>query len=371
MKKLVALLLLIGCILALVGCKEIYEPQESTEEEARVVMTLKHGNNTYSVKYELYRAFFLTYKSTVDGGDDGVWTGDSKDEYIEKIDGIIIDKILDIYSTFALAQSLGIDPYSTEVGKLINDYINISVDGGVIGGVTYLGYPGYTEYLESLWKKNLNYSVQTLLFRYAIVTDMIDEYFIGNLTEDDIDAGVLSLGALKYTEDDVRDFYFGDGCVRVLRTYISEEMDTDPEARAERAREAILDAAERGESAVRDEMINQGSTTTVPELENGFVIGKHNLSSFYYSDLTDAAMSLDVGEVSEVVSIHDGELLKYYIVYRAEKSEEHLEDNYAQIAYIYVRNTIGSRYNEVKEAMKGGVQYTDYLKSLDRSGISM
>ena len=61
MKKLIALLLILAAILTLSSCKKnFYEPVESTELEATTVMTLKYGGRTYEVKYELYRAFFLT-----------------------------------------------------------------------------------------------------------------------------------------------------------------------------------------------------------------------------------------------------------------------------------------------------------------------
>ena len=370
MKKIIATLLALIVLFSITSCSRFYEPVESTEEEARTVMTLKFGNKTYEVRYELYRAFFLTYKSEVDGGDESVWVGDNKDEYVKKIDAMILDGILEIYSTLALAESLGIDPYSTEVGKKVNDYVNMSVEGGDIDGVSYPGYKSYEDYLASLKELNLNYSVQTLLFRYAIVADMIDEYYIGKLTEEDIDAGI-SLGQLKYTEEDVHAFYGSEDCVRLLRTFVSEEMSYDHKARAERVRDAIASVANEGEDSVRKKMIAEGSTTTVPELENGYTLGRHTLLEAYYGKMVDAAFSLDTGEVSEVVTIHDGTQIIHYILYRAEKSEEHYEQNYSAIAYVYLRHKIGCFYNDTETDMRESVVYTDFLKNLDRSGVSM
>lgn len=374
MKKLVALLLLLATCFTLAGCKkDFYKPVESTAEEAKTVMTLKFGNKTYDVRYELYRALFLTYRSMIDGGDASVWSGENKDKYIKEIQALIVERAVDIYSTFAIAESLGINPYSTEVGKKVNDYINLSVDGGDIDGVTYPGYKDYDDYLAALREMYLNYSVQELLFRYAIVSSMVDEYYMGTLSEDQIASGVSGTpdGKLDYTREDVLAFYESDACVRVLRTFVSDDMDSEPLARAERVRAAIAEKAARGEDAVRNEMIAQGSTTAVPELEGGYVIGEYNLSKSYYAEMTSAAFALDIGEVSELVSVHDGNRQYYYILYRAEKSDAHFEENYASIAYIYLRNEIGKTYAECAAEMIESVSYSSFLSTLDHSTISM
>ena len=175
MKKILAILLMISTILMLPSCKKgEYEPQESTEEESRVVMTLSIDGNDYEVKYELYRALFLNYKSEVDGGDSGVWSGEKKEEYVAKIDSIILDRITEIYAAFAICKRINFDVYSKDVEKKIQENIRISVEGGTYGSATIQGYDSYEDYLAALKKANLNYSVQVLLFRYAIAVDAID-----------------------------------------------------------------------------------------------------------------------------------------------------------------------------------------------------
>ena len=372
MKKLIAVMLLLAACFAFSGCKKdgkkYYEPVKSTKEEATTVMTLKCGDETYEVRYELYRALFLTHRSEVDGGDPTVWSGPDKATYIERIQEIILDNVVDIYSSIALAEDLGLEPYSKSVDTEIKEYVLVSVDGGTMDGVTYLGYDSYDDYLDSLRDMYLNYSVQELIFRSTIASGMIDDYYMGVLTEEQIEAGVVGnpAGKLKYTEQDVLAFYESDDCIRVLRTFVSEDMDTDPEARAQRVR-----AAENGEESVRWEMIAQGSTTSVPELEAGYVMGRYNLSGTYYEKMTDVAFDLEVGEVGEVIRIHDGERMSYYIIYRAEKSGEHYDENYASIAYIYLRDRIGRIYESYADELRDSVSYTDYLKGLDHSTISM
>ena len=122
MKKILALFLLISTLFTMISCsKGKYEPVESTEEEKRTVMTMQIDGDEYEVKYELYRALFLNYKSSVDGGDSSVWSGDNKAQYVEKIDAMILDRITEIYSAFAICKRIGFDVYSKDVEKKINE----------------------------------------------------------------------------------------------------------------------------------------------------------------------------------------------------------------------------------------------------------
>ena len=94
MKKIIAFILLAASLFTLASCgDEDYPPVESSAVEAQVVMTIEFEEKKYDVKYELYRALFLSLRKSVDGGDASVWTGDNKSEYIGKIDAIIKKRI--------------------------------------------------------------------------------------------------------------------------------------------------------------------------------------------------------------------------------------------------------------------------------------
>lgn len=370
MKKIIALFLVLASLFLLVGCGDsFYEPVESTELENTTVMTIKLDGRTYEVKYELYRALYLTHKSTVDGGDESVWSGDEKDKYIEKINAIIEERIADIYGAFAACYRADLDPYSTAVGKKINEYIKISVEGGTLGGVKYEGYGSYEKYLEKLAELNLNYSVQTLLFRYSIALDMLEEHYIGTISVDDIKNGVISDGDIEYSESVVRAFYNSGECIRILRTYVSEYQSTELEDVANRVRSAIAEAAPRGEEAVLDAMIANLSPIAQAELEQGYLMAEHNLARGYYQAMVDAAFALDVGEVTEPIRIHDGNELRYYIIYKCNKTEDYYTNNYAEIAYIYLKNELGKKLNDTYSGILDNISYTDFLKDLDYSGI--
>lgn len=376
MKKIIAIILMLAAVLSVTACAKKYPAVESTDEEARVVMTMSVNGKSYDVKYELYRAFFLTYKDQVDGGDSSVWSGESKDEYIAEIDAIIIDRIAEIYSAFALCEKIGFNLYSSDVEKKIRENIKISVEGGSYGSSTLEGYESYDDYLAALKSMNLNYSVQTLLIRYAIAVDAIDTYYIGTASSDDVDASI-TLGALEYTEDDVRDFYFSDDCVRVLRASFRKEISYTPLERAEKLRDSLLAAAESKDSFEEKEaevftaIVRSGLYANTAEIKNGYVIGRYNLERSYYGAMTDAAFKLEEGEVSDPIEVVSDVENSYYVIYRTYKSEEHFEDNYESIKYIYLMNYVGEISHGVALELKSTVIYTDVLKSIDHSTIGM
>ena len=379
MKKIITILLIFATVLTFAACKKgnkNYPPVESTKEEARTVMTLSIDGKTYDVRYELYRAFFLTYKSQVDGGNPDVWTGSEKDVYIEKINNIILDRITEIYSAFAICERIDFDIYSSDVEKKIKENIRISVEGGTYGSTAVQGFDSYDDYLASLKAMNLNYSVQTLLFRYAIAVDAIDTYYIGTATSDDVNYDI-TMGALKYSKDDVEEFYFSDECVRVLRASFPKGISYTPLERAEKLKTTLENAAAQcdtlgdKEDKVRNAIIGSNLYLNDAELQSGYIIGRHNLDRGYYKDMTDAAFSISEGEVSDPISIVTDVENSYYILYRSYKTQSHFEENYESIKYVYLMNCVGEITHGVADDLKQSASFSDYLKTIDHSKIGM
>ena len=380
MKKIIAILLVFATIFALASCKKnknkTYPAVESTEEEARTVMTLSIDGKNYDVKYELYRAFFLTYKSEVDGGDETVWTGDDKAAYIDRINDKILDRVTEIYAAFAICERIGFDVYSKEVESKIQENVRISVEGGSYGSATIEGFDNYDDYLAALKTMNLNYSVQTLLFRYAIAVDAIDTYYIGTSSSDEVNYDI-SIGQLKYTEEDVRDFYFSDECVRVLRTSFQKGISYTPLEKAENLKNKLVNAAteydtlEKKEEAVFKAIMSSELYANAAEIKSGYVIGRHNLERGYFKDMTDAAFSISEGEVSDPISIVTDTENSYYILYKTYKSDEHFEENYEDIKYVYLMNFVGKISHGVADELKSSANFTEYLNNIDHSKIGM
>lgn len=374
MKKIIALLLVLATLFSFSACKKKYYAVESTEEEAKTVMTMSVDGKTYEVKYELYRAFFLTYKSTVDGGNADVWVGESKDEYVNRINGMIIERISEIYATFAICERIGFDLYSKDVEKQITEEIKAIVEEKTAeaereGNEDY----EYEDYLAELKANYLNYSVQTLMIRYSIAISAINDYYIGTASVDDVNYG-MTLGALEFTKDDVRAFYFGDDCTRVLISSFQKIITDTPEEKAESIKSALANAAateyspEEKEAAVFNAIIKSGYFSNGAEVENGYVLGKYNLDRRYYQEMTDAVFGIDDGEVTDPISIVTAEENSYYVIYRSYKSEEHFDANYNEVLYVYLTNRVGEITYTVAEELMSSVNFTE---ALDYSKIGM
>lgn len=363
MKKIIPFIIVLSLCLSLFSCAGDYKPVKSTAEEQEVMYTLAIDGEKYEVAYELYRALFLQYKSKVDGGNADVWSGEQKDEYISRIDEIILGRVADIYAVFHLCDKVGIDVYSDVVEETIEDYIKVSVEGGSIDGMAIAGFDGdYDAYLAHLKASYMNYSVQTLLYRYSIAYLMLEEYYADKVSGED---------SVSYTREDVRNYYDSDECVRVLEAFLSTTTETDklintPE-RARRLRDGV--AQQSDEYDVGTYMIS--NTLSGEGLRDGMMIGKYSLDPAYYADLTAAAFALAIGETSEVVEVITGKSNGYYVLYRAEKSGEHFEKCYEEIEASYILNLIGSDVAHTSETLIASISKTDAFASLDRAAISM
>ncbi len=363
MKKIIAVLLLALTLIFTVSCSEKYEPVESTKEEARVVMTVRAGDEEYEIKYELYRAFFLTYKEEVGGSDAEVWSGEDRAEYIEKINKMIADRALEIYSTLHFAETLGIDPYSNEFEDEISEQIRI----GVEGGEGHKGHNGdYGAYLDSLKENNLNYSVSVLLLRYQLTLEAINDYYreITDLMFDE------SEDEHEASKELLTEYYYSDECVRVLHIFYGDGVKTKSEL--EKVRDDMI--AQPSDMDVALYIINHSlgleSELIKDKQVSGSIIGKYALNNLYYSEYSEAAFTLERGEVSEVIHVK-GENPGYYIIYMLGKNEDHFKSEYKSIASSYVDNLVGKKLDAICAEMNSSLNYTEEYAEIVHSEISM
>jgi hypothetical protein len=106
----------------------------------------------------------------------------------------------------------------------------------------------------------------------------------------------------------------------------------------------------------------------------GNLIGRYSLDRAYYSEYTREAFETPVGSVSGVIlvdGIEDGYSDGYYLVYKLEKSEEHLADCYDEIAEAYVSNAIGARLNANAGSLYSSLVLTDNYSLITHSEIRM
>lgn len=357
--KIFALIIALSSLLMLFSCGDeetYYPPVESTEEELETVLTLTADGKSYDVPYELYRAFFLQYRSDVDGGDKSVWSSDEKEKYEIEINGLIIPKIADIYAAFHVAEKLGIDLYSSENEQVLSNYIKASVEGGSINSFPVNGFGGnYDAYLESLKKMNHNYSTQKTLLRYSLASSLIDDYYSTN-------------SGTEYTREDVLQFYHSDDAARFIKAYFSSSNEVINDEFLAKVHEKLLACESEGEAV---KVIINNTLSPGSEVVAGNVIGTQSLDGVYYSELTEAIFALGIGEVSDIIKITTGIEDGYYIVYKAEKSNEHFEENYDYVDAVYRDQIIGGIISEARTALISSAKFTDAYLSIDKSEISM
>ena len=360
MKRFFTLLLAIAMCLSLASCRK-YKPQKSTKREATPIATMQYGNETFEVNYELFRAMFLSAKETVSNGDLTKFNGSEGAALLEEARAVALDKIYDIYTAFALCEALDIDLYSRAVDKKVEESITISIEGGYSESGQYIeGLGSYETYLENLKIFYMNYAVQDLMIRYSYALSAIGAHYRGTLDKYGNNA---SEGALTYTDAQVTDFYNSDETCRIFLVFTQKDL-TDANA----LRDKI--AAQPTEELVSAYILGHTTASEV-DAKDGHVIGKYTLDSTTYSGVTETAFALNVGETSAPIpGIYDG-YKGYFILYRAEKSAENLEEIRSGVAKSYIENEIGKRFADAKLTLKKYTSFTDFYKGLSLAAIHM
>ena len=363
MKKIVSVLLLLCTLLSLAACGAKFDPVPSTEEEKEVLMTFELEGEKYELRYELYRALFLNHSKEYDGGNKEFWnTAESSDAKAE-LDEKIINLSLDIFSALHLCKKIGYDPYSLDADDKIEEYIKQSVEGDVV-----VGFDGdYDAYLAHLKDLNMNYSVQALMYRYAIAYDKIVTYYRGT---DDLDNPTPDMkeGALKYTEADVRDFYNSDASARISTITFNADYISRDSVQERRDRIAGFDT----EAGALGYAVQFADPMGDPEdILRGTIVGKNSMDTAYYADVAKAAFELPGGATSDVILVNTEIANEYWIVYKMEKSAEYLNENFDTIEDVYVSHRIGEIIAAAKDSLASSVKHTDAYSELERSKISM
>ena len=326
-------------------------------------MTFELEGEKYELKYELYRALFLNHSESYDGGDKSFWSTAAADGAKAELDAKITSLALDIFTALHLCKKIGYDPYSLDADDKIEEYIKESVEGGSVAG-----FDGdYDAYLASLKEMNLNYSVQTLMYRYAIANDKIISYYRG--TEDaDNPKPDMKDGALEYTESDVRAFYNSDSCARIcVITFNAEYTSLD---KVQQRRDTI--ASYTSEEAALGYAVQFTNPLGDPEeILKGTVVGKNSMDTAYYSEVAAAAFGLTEGATSAVIPINAESHSEYWIVYKMKKTPEYLESEFDTVEDVYVAQRIGEIVAAAKSSLASTVKHTDAFTNLDRSKISM
>ena len=369
MKKIISLLLvsvmLMGAALGLVSCGDeepVFPPVASTAEESRTVMKFTYDGEVYEVKYELYKALFVANRHIVDEGDDSIWSSPEAEEKIAEINEIIKDRAAEIYSVLHLAKKQGIDPYSSEVDEEFQEYLKLSVYGGVSeNGAKITGHGTYNKYLESLKEMGMNYAVSELLFRYSYARSRLEEKLSAQVT---------------VSEADLKSYYNSDDCARILSAFFRKG--TMPMDRIKEIRQSLYNLVSIGEMTDACLLIintmspgNFEPSAIIDSAGNpvGMPVGLYEFDDYYYSEYTAAAFSLGDKEVSGIITVTDVDE-GYYIIVGLEKTEAYYNSYKSVVLSSYIQNTVGRRFYTAKTNILAGFGgFGEVLDGVDYSAL--
>ena len=353
-KKIIFTFLALAMLISLCACnkKTTYEPIASSEEEMTTVFRI----GKYDVPYELFRTFFLTNKKSLDENNASNWIGDTASEYRQKAIDEIMPQILDVYAMFSMCESYGIDINGEKVTSAVNEYVKLSVEGGMIGDVAVMGHESYDDYIAHLKTLYMNDSVSRLLIKYSVCEELLREKFFSEY---------------KYDKSDVEEFYYSNECAHITWMNILFENTqylklSEMRTLAEKAHSKLAGA--KNQKEVINIFVQHSAGASASEIENGFYIGKYTLDSAYMADIIDAAFSQKAGEYSDLIENDNG----FYIIYKMEKDSTYLDvkANYEEIEELYLNNQLYRALEEYKSRLSESVSYSSFFNSLNFAEIS-
>jgi len=358
MKKLICLILILASAVSLIACGNgEYEPEKSTAEESKVIMTYTLDSEKYEVRYELYRAIFLNYITNYDYKREGFFESDEGKAAVKEINEYFYGYTLDIYSALHLAKKIGYDPYGKDADASVAATIKEDVENSHFKG----DHSAYRAFLKSI---NLNDSVQDLILRYNLAYQKITEHYMGTVDKDNPTDGMIE-GSIKYTEEDVRAFYFGSDSVRVSIVKISHSL---PINEVERIRDKLAS------KPTEKEALDYACSCTLSDpydIYMGAVIGKNTADPIYFGEVMDEAFGLEVGETGRVHDITSGVKPIYWVLLRTEKDEDHFKECYSDIASAYLSERVGQIIAGVCDSLEASREIKDSFEGINHAEIKM
>lgn len=296
--------------LSLFSCTDI---PESTEEELTAVLTVGEAE----VPFEVYRYFFMNYKNEYDGGDDSYWKNEDvdSDALYEVIKEKTVSAIHRCYATFSLCEEYGIDPYSSEMDKIVDETVEYYIENE---------FDGKKAYIESLESVHMTDSV----FRFIMRRFECDKQ---------LNDALIASGVIK-TDDDtvllaIKD---PDMFCRAKQILIKNDAGEDISANYAKAKKA-LNAVSLGTDF--DRLVAQyGEDTEMIVNPTGYYFTHNEL----IEEFEEAAFALEIGETSGIVESHVG----YHIIQRCEVDASYVKENFEALKESYLT----WKYQEAVEA---------------------
>lgn len=290
--KAIAALLLTAALLLLPACKK---SAVLPEEDTRTVLLV---DGKYAVSYDLYRYFYLNYKTGYTDADFAEGKAAATEAELREQ---CLYGIRSLYATLSLSADYGITPEDGD--------IKTAAEASVSDAIETLG--GQSEYAASLKKNYMTDSV----FRFMMAAQACEDKLFSTLT--------AGLGLVETDDEKIASILRGEDCVRIVQVLISKSNGFSDDKNRETA-EKVLRLAKEGEDFDR----------LIANYSNDYSMtsdGYYFTHGYMLEEVEKAAFALGVGEISDLVVSRNG----YHIIKRLPKEESYLEKNFSTLKAQY------------------------------------
>ena len=333
---------------ALIGCeKEKYPMRSSTAKESMTMLTLGEE----AVPFEVLRAFFAAAAHAAPGYGEDYFEGEEGSARFAACLDAALSRIADIYALFAMAKEAGIDPYGKEISQAVRDAVTVAVDGekdqngAIIGG--FAGdYNAYLEYLRKNF--HMNDSVCRLMLRY----DEAEKKLIARYRKQK-----------SVTDAELAAFFEGENCLHIEWLHQPAEQGVASRALLETAKEKLIASGIDGSNLPDVNILasySKDARHRSQKVDNtGFYISPHSLDR-KYAAVTQAAFSLPIGGLSEVIEANGG----YFLLYRMEKKAGDLSARAEELNSLYLSDRFYADLRIRSAQLLTLADYTDAYRAL-------
>jgi hypothetical protein len=317
----------------LFGCSAA-RPIKGTDEELAVVGLV----DRFEVRYEELRYVTMNYKDQLKARyGEHIWNSEeSAQNYRAELEELVYRNITAKYAVLSLCAEVAISIDDKE--------IQTAVKNRVAEMVNELG--GRAAYKEGL--KEYYLTDHFLRFTLGVYFCYSELYYVY----------VYDLGLIEHDEDILYDYIMDGNFVRTLHVYIQNDPGddiADNRRKAEQVRERLL--AGEDIKPIIGSSVNEdfGLTTT-----DGYYFTRGEMIGAY----EDAAFSLEVGDVSEVVETPDG----FYVIQRFELDPQYVLANLARLIENYQYAMLNTFIDERQAELE--FEPNEHGKSIDLTAIN-
>ena len=303
-------------------------PIKSSDEDTRIVGSI----GDFDVKYEELRYFSSVRRLELDGelGEYAALDGNEKSEYEDKLEMLVTEDLLDVYTILALCEKLETDSDSNEAEDFVQSKVEELIEGKFEGDKK--------AYKKWLAESTLTDSVLRKLYRISYLENELINHL--EKTENGIEYGAENI-------NEFIDYVVNSGdFIRTIHAFYpkkSELIDTaDSFEKAKAAAEQIATAKDGDErlslmtSVIGKAPFVDGFSTT----GNGFYFTHGQMGEIYES----ASFALKEYGVSDVVETEDG----YYVIMRLPVDEDQVTANRTTLLANYKYGVLKSYLDEMR-----------------------